>query len=183
LQTTHAATLSALISILEPNTTVGASDDAQADAKKPVIFILDEFDLFALRDQRQSLLYCLFDIVQSGRRAGGMAVVGLSARGDCINNLEKRLKSRCQSRLHLIGQPRSLQAFSDVVLSCLKVDPASVDASFPDRRDRQSFKQLCDLWNGTLAAQFMARSDIKSVVRDTYALSASKADLLAQIVR
>ena len=29
-----------------------------------------------------------------------MAVLGLSARADCIETLEKRVKSRCQSRVH-----------------------------------------------------------------------------------
>lgn len=31
-----------------------------------------------------------------------MAVFGLSARADCFESLEKRVKSRCQSRVHHI---------------------------------------------------------------------------------
>lgn len=46
------------------------------------------------------MLYCLLDCVQGGFRRGGMAVLGLSARADCFESLEKRVKSRCQSRVH-----------------------------------------------------------------------------------
>lgn len=97
-QTSNANILSSLLAILEP----GPTDDAEeASARsKPLIFIIDEFDLFAHHSVRQSFLYCLLDCIQGGFRRGGMAVLGLSARADCIETLEKRVKSRCQSRVH-----------------------------------------------------------------------------------
>lgn len=69
--------LSSLLAILEP----GASDDPEeaANKSKPLIFVIDEFDLFA-HYSRQSFLYCLLDCVQGGSRRAGMAVLGLSAR-------------------------------------------------------------------------------------------------------
>ncbi|KZP03435.1 hypothetical protein FIBSPDRAFT_941526 [Athelia psychrophila] len=59
---------------------------------RPSIVILDSFDLFALHP-RQSLLYCLLDTVQNcraGSGSNGMAVIGVTARIDTINLLEKR---------------------------------------------------------------------------------------------
>jgi Cdc6-like AAA superfamily ATPase len=55
------------------------SDDRSESKDKPIIIIVDEFDLFALHP-RQSFLYCLLDIVQGNRRKGGMGVIGISAR-------------------------------------------------------------------------------------------------------
>jgi Cdc6-like AAA superfamily ATPase len=65
--------MSTLLRMLEP------SDDRSESKDKPIIIIVDEFDLFALHP-RQSFLYCLLDIVQGNRRKGGMGVIGISAR-------------------------------------------------------------------------------------------------------
>ena len=72
VQGSNAATMATLLGMLEP------AADAAASAK-PIIIIVDEFDLFALHP-RQSFLYCLLDIVQGNRRKAGMGVIGLSAR-------------------------------------------------------------------------------------------------------
>lgn len=56
------------------------------------------------------MLYCLLDCVQGGFRRGGMAVFGLSARADCFESLEKRVKSRCQSRVHHILPAENVHA-------------------------------------------------------------------------
>lgn len=55
------------------------ANDPRAVADKPIIIIVDEFDLFA-QHPRQSFLYCLLDIVQGNRRKAGMGVIGVSAR-------------------------------------------------------------------------------------------------------
>ncbi|KAK4055525.1 origin recognition complex subunit 4 [Microbotryomycetes sp. JL201] len=89
----NAATMTTLLRMLEPAT------DPNSVAEKPVIIVLDEFDLFALHP-RQSFLYCLLDIVQGNRRKAGMGVFGLSSRTDCLAILEKRVRSRCQSQVH-----------------------------------------------------------------------------------
>lgn len=80
LQTSHAVILQSLLTLLEPQSSTASSSSATLDRSKPLIFILDDFDRFAERDERQSFLYCLLDIVQSKRRKGGMAVVGVSTR-------------------------------------------------------------------------------------------------------
>jgi len=120
-QTSHAAILSSLLAILEPR-------QKATTATRPIIFVLDEFDLWTERDARQSFLYCLLDIVQSKSRAsGGMCVIGLSARTDCIHLLEKRVKSRCQSRILHLLPPSSLDAFVEVGRAALRCDPAAIE--------------------------------------------------------
>lgn len=62
---------------------------------KAVIFILDHFDLFCSHP-KQSLLYNLFDIVQSAQAP--ICVLGLTCRNDVLELLEKRVKSRFSHR-------------------------------------------------------------------------------------
>lgn len=102
-QGSNAATMTTLLRLLEPSTVTGNSPSKSARpteiSSKPIIILLDEFDLFA-QHPRQSFLYCLLDIVQGNRRKKGMGVVGLSSRSDCLSILEKRVRSRCQSQVH-----------------------------------------------------------------------------------
>ncbi|XP_046814472.1 origin recognition complex subunit 4 isoform X1 [Vespa crabro] len=62
---------------------------------KPVIFILDEFDLFCAH-HNQTLLYNLFDVAQSAQAP--ICVLGITCRLDVIELLEKRVKSRFSHR-------------------------------------------------------------------------------------
>lgn len=60
-------------------------------AANSVIFILDEFNLFASQLQ-QALLYNLFDVSQS--RSAPILVVGVPAKVEVAKSPEKRVKSR-----------------------------------------------------------------------------------------
>ncbi|XP_076032849.1 origin recognition complex subunit 4 [Oratosquilla oratoria] len=62
---------------------------------KPVVFILDEFDLFC-HHRNQTLLYNLFDVAQSAQAP--ICVIGLTCRLDVVELLEKRVKSRFSHR-------------------------------------------------------------------------------------
>ncbi|XP_011506352.1 PREDICTED: origin recognition complex subunit 4 [Ceratosolen solmsi marchali] len=62
---------------------------------KPIIFILDEFDLFCTH-HNQTLLYNLFDVAQSAQAP--ICVIGITCRLDVIELLEKRVKSRFSHR-------------------------------------------------------------------------------------
>ncbi|GBG84494.1 hypothetical protein CBR_g38777 [Chara braunii] len=68
---------------------------------RTVIFILDEFDLFAQKS-KQTLLYNLLDAMQSSEAQA--AVLGLSCRVDADQLLEKRVRSRFSQR-HLLFLP------------------------------------------------------------------------------
>lgn len=72
------------------------------DKSKPIIFILEEFDLFA-QHHNQTLLYNLFDVAQSAQTP--ICVLGLTCRMDIMELLEKRVKSRFSHRqIHLFNQ-------------------------------------------------------------------------------
>ncbi|XP_035904740.1 origin recognition complex subunit 4 [Anopheles stephensi] len=62
---------------------------------KSVIFLLEEFDLFCSH-HNQTLLYNLFDVAQSAQAP--ICVLGITARLDVIELLEKRVKSRFSHR-------------------------------------------------------------------------------------
>lgn len=64
-------------------------------ASKSVIFILDHFELFCTHP-KQTLLYNLFDIVQSAQAP--LCVLGITCRQDVLELLEKRVKSRFSHR-------------------------------------------------------------------------------------
>jgi len=86
---------------------------------KSVVFIIDEFDLFAAH-ARQTLLYNLFDIAQA--RKAPIAVLGLTARFDVVESLEKRVKSRFSHRYVYLSLPKSLPAYWDICRQGLAVD-------------------------------------------------------------
>nr|XP_045004005.1 origin recognition complex subunit 4 isoform X2 [Jaculus jaculus] len=98
----------------------------------PVIFVLDEFDLFA-HHKNQTLLYNLFDISQSAQTP--LAVIGLTCRLDILELLEKRVKSRFSHRqIHLMnsfGFPQFIKIFKEQL---------SLPAEFPD-------KVFAEKWN------------------------------------
>ncbi|EFN77500.1 Origin recognition complex subunit 4 [Harpegnathos saltator] len=82
---------------------------------KPVIFILDEFDLFC-EHHNQTLLYNLFDVAQSAQVP--ICVLGITCRLDVIELLEKRVKSRFSYRqIYLlpgdISAEQPMSAFDD----------------------------------------------------------------------
>jgi len=74
---------------------------------KPIIFVLEEFDLFCSH-KNQTLLYNLFDTAQS--RAVPICVIGVSCQIDVTVLLEKRVSSRFSHR-HLNLMP--IEKFSD----------------------------------------------------------------------
>lgn len=89
LQSSMATTLTHILGML-------SSADAQTE--RPLVIVLDQFDLFAKR-ARQSLLYCLLDAVQARSYAPGLALVGLTSLVDASDFLEKRVKSRFSQRM------------------------------------------------------------------------------------
>ena len=126
----YADTMTSLLGLLsqpEEVPDIGAVEyAAEKVVTKSVVFILDEFDLFTTHP-RQTLLYNLFDIAQS--RKAPIAVIGCSARTDCVECLEKRVKSRFSHRWVHVSQPKNLAAFEQVVLENLLTDEKRVGSS------------------------------------------------------
>ncbi|XP_054631843.1 origin recognition complex subunit 4 [Dunckerocampus dactyliophorus] len=107
---------------------------------RPVLFVLDEFDLFA-HHKNQTLLYNLLDVSQSAQAP--VAVVGLTCRLDVLELLEKRVKSRFSHRqIHLLSS-LSFTQYLDRVRSQL-----SLSDGFPDRKFAEdwnaSVQNLCE---------------------------------------
>ena len=95
---------------------------APAVTSTSVVFIMDEFDLFATH-ARQTLLYNLFDIAQA--RKAPIAVLGLTTKIDVVESLEKRVKSRFSHRYVYLSLPRSLPAYWDICRYGLVVEESS----------------------------------------------------------
>ncbi|XP_027364773.1 origin of replication complex subunit 4 [Abrus precatorius] len=92
-------------------------------AHKTVIFVLDEFDLFAQGKQR--LLYSLLDAMQS--ITSQAVVLGISCRLDADQLLEKRVRSRFSHR-KLLFLPPSTEDSQRLLVRILTLP---IDSSFP----------------------------------------------------
>ncbi|KAJ1895984.1 origin recognition complex subunit 4 [Kickxella alabastrina] len=97
-----------------------------SDRPTPLVFILEEFDLLA-QHPKQSLLYTLFDIAQQSQRQTPIAVVGVTARVDVMDLLEKRVKSRFSHRQVYVQYTRSLEEFAQIVREALSTGDPGFD--------------------------------------------------------
>lgn len=113
----YADTLLMLLSLLS-HPSESRNETADDAVAKSVIFVMDEFDLFASH-LRQTLLYNLLDIAQSHKAP--IAVLGLTTRIDVTDGLEKRVKSRFSHRYVHLGLPRSLSAFAEIVKAAIRL--------------------------------------------------------------
>lgn len=114
----YADTLTTLLALLShPSEHTGEFTEQVA---KAVVFIMDEFDLFA-QHPRQTLLYNLFDIAQS--RKAPIAVLGLTTRIDVANSLEKRVKSRFSHRYVHLSLAKTFTAFQEICKANLLIQP------------------------------------------------------------
>ncbi|XP_065085183.1 origin recognition complex subunit 4 [Ochlerotatus camptorhynchus] len=98
---------------------------------KSVVFILEEFDLFCSH-HNQTLLYNLFDVAQSAQAP--ICVLGITARMDVIELLEKRVKSRFSHRQIFI-LPRENDFKSRIELFKLLL-------SLPTEKELKEYKKL-----------------------------------------
>lgn len=101
---------------------------------RPVIVVLDAFDLFALHP-RQSLLYCLLDTVQNCRANSsnrGIAVIGITNRVDTVQLLEKRVKSRFSGRTIRTAPLNSLASWTQLARDILNTPALSCGNDFEE---------------------------------------------------
>ncbi|XP_033020279.1 origin recognition complex subunit 4 [Lacerta agilis] len=91
----------------------------------PVLFILDEFDLF-VHHKNQTLLYNLFDVSQSAQTP--IAVVGLTCRLDILELMEKRVKSRFSHRQIYLMNSFDFKKYLNICKEQL-----SLPAEFPEK--------------------------------------------------
>lgn len=130
-------------------------------SSRPVLFILDEFDLF-VHHKNQTLLYNLLDVSQSAQAP--VAVVGLTCRLDVLELLEKRVKSRFSHRqIHLLCSATFPQ-YVERVQNQLRLPN-----NFPDHRFAEewnvSIKTLCEdkSVEDVLRRHFNSSNDFRSL--------------------
>ena len=133
--------------------------------KRPVIVVLDAFDLFALHP-RQALLYCLLDTVQNCRASSenrGIAVIGVTSRVDTIQLLEKRVKSRFSGRTIRTAPPSDYKDCLTFVRNSLLIPLANESGS----------KQVDD-WNQKWLASvetFLEDREVSTMLREMFSIS------------
>lgn len=158
----YADTLTTLLALLSHPAETGQVAQP-GHITKSVIFVIDEFDLFA-GHPRQTLLYNLFDIAQS--RKAPIAVLGLTTRIDAVEGLEKRVKSRFSHRYVHLGLAKSFGAFEEMCQSALSIFEEELDAD-----EKQQLGVLSEESENTLEAALGPLTGSSSVVQNWNSLT------------
>lgn len=172
----YADTLTSLLALLS-HSAEAIDPDLQGHVAKSVIFILDEFDLFASHP-RQTLLYNLFDVAQS--RNAPIAVLGLTTKINVVESLEKRVKSRFGQRYVYLSSPRTFSSFQTICKSAL-MPPTTFGATFASRlaHSNTNFKTLLSAWSTYINALFEEDPIFQTFLLRTYTLTKSVPAFLA----
>ncbi|NWY66869.1 ORC4 protein, partial [Erithacus rubecula] len=127
----------------------------------PILFVLDEFDLF-VHHKNQTLLYNLFDISQSAQTP--VTVIGLTCRQDILELLEKRVKSRFSHRQIYLMNSFDFKQYIKIFKKQL-----SLPAEFPDEPFAQKWNNNVQLLAEDKAVQdvlqqlFQHSKDLRSL--------------------
>lgn len=166
----YADTLTSLLALLShPAQDLALQPDQAANS---VIFILDEFELFASHP-RQTLLYNLFDVAQS--RSAPILVIGVTTKVEVVNSLEKRVKSRFGQRYIHLSLPRTLASFTSICQSAL-IPSAPTSIRFTPAG--QDFRELLTAWTKYIEALFENDANLQRLLETIYAQSKSVPDFL-----
>ncbi|EUC36595.1 hypothetical protein COCCADRAFT_87869 [Bipolaris zeicola 26-R-13] len=185
----YADTLATLLALLShPSEQTGEDTDQVA---KAVIFIMDEFDLFA-HHPRQTLLYNLFDIAQS--RKAPIAVLGLTTRIDVTNTLEKRVKSRFSHRYVHLKLATSFTAFQTMCKACLTLEPEQLSVKergilgggakgTPNKGQKGGAKQdMVSEWNANIFTLFSTPTFLTQHLASSFYLTKSVPQVLTSFL-
>ena len=142
----YADTLTSFLAMLSHPPQETEQDDAAT--ARSVVFILDEFDLFASHP-RQTLLYNLFDVAQS--RNAPIAVLGLTTKVNVVDSLEKRVKSRFGQRYVHLSLPPNFAAFQEICISTLYYRHS---AQHQLQSSNSALQSLSSAWNAYIAHLF-----------------------------
>ncbi|NWS72242.1 ORC4 protein, partial [Crotophaga sulcirostris] len=118
----------------------------------PILFVLEEFDLF-VHHKNQTLLYNLLDVSQSAQTP--VTVIGLTCRHDIMELMEKRVKSRFSHR-----QIYVLNSFDFKQYLKIFKEQLSLPAEFPD----EVFAQK---WNSNVQHLSQDKT-VQDVLRDLF---------------
>ena len=178
----YADTLASLLALLSHPTELSASEGNEDHTAKSVIFIMDEFDLFASHP-RQTLLYNLFDIAQS--RKAPIAILGLTTKVNVVESLEKRVKSRFSHRYVHLSLPASFLAFREICKSALAKQSSDstldTNTSFTHRMQKQEsrFEKLHNAWSMYISSLLHEDTVMDQMLRQIYAQTKSVSSFFA----
>ena len=164
LRTNYADALTSLLALLSHQDESQEGGEEQTSAARSVIFILDEFDLFA-QHSRQTLLYNLFDVAQSYRNAP-IAVLGLTTKLNVVDSLEKRVKSRFSQRSVHVALPKNFQAYKAACLETLTYH--SLPISSLAKSTQNLPEDIVSAWN-TYAKTLFSTEHLTKALRAYYA--------------
>ncbi|XP_033724735.1 origin recognition complex subunit 4-like [Pecten maximus] len=130
-------------------------------SSKPILFVLDEFDLFA-HHKNQTLLYNLFDVAQSAQAP--VCVIGLTCRLDVVELLEKRVKSRFSHRqIHLFNNI-TLGDYTNLFITYLSLPDDFTDRKFVKAWNQHIQELASDQTiQGVLRRQFEFNKDVRTL--------------------
>ncbi|KAI9783157.1 MAG: hypothetical protein M1816_001479 [Peltula sp. TS41687] len=174
--TNHADILSSLLALLSHPSEFSAETRSEETAKA-VIFILDEFDLFASHP-RQTLLYNLFDIAQA--RKAPVAVLGLTTKIDVVESLEKRVTSRFSHRYVHTSLAKSLEAFWEICQQGLLI--TEEEAIELESAESPVSDLLITAWNQSIQDLPTHSPTLKHLLQQTYALSKSAQEIFTSLL-
>lgn len=128
---------------------------------RPLIFVLEEFDLFA-QHKNQTLLYNLFDLTQAG--SAPMTVIGLTSRLDVMDLFEKRVKSRFSHRQIYIFNNDSFEEYVANFKNCLTLQDEFCQTSHVSKKEMKAFVLK---WN-TYIHRIVSDASVKRSLESQY---------------
>ncbi|XP_054828686.1 origin recognition complex subunit 4 isoform X2 [Eublepharis macularius] len=127
----------------------------------PVLFILEEFDLF-VHHKNQTLLYNLFDISQSAQTP--IAVIGLTCRLDILELMEKRVKSRFSHRQIYLMNSFDFKKYVNFCKEQLSLPPEFAEKNFAQKWNKNVQHLFEDkIMQDVLQDQFHYSKDLRSL--------------------
>ena len=108
---------------------------------KPLIFIMDEFDLFT-KNKTQLLLYTLLNTIQSSKSP--MCMIGATCRIDVLDLLEKRIKSRFSHRQIYLFHEYNFDQYLDFSKHFMQLDNFNHASPTTKARNAKHFKEFLD---------------------------------------
>ena len=182
LRSNYADTLTSILALLSHPTEHSTATTDPAQTSKSVVFVMDEFDLFASHS-RQTLLYNLIDIAQS--RKAPIAVLGLTTKVNIVESLEKRVKSRFSHRYVFLPLPKTFATFQAIcksALLCEDIETASVvinQAAAQLQDDDANFERVRVAWSRYMTSILTEDPAVLYFLRRTYAQTKSVPDFMA----
>jgi len=149
---------------LPPSSQLHTLIPALSTLNRPVVVVLDNFDLFALHP-RQSLLYYLLDAVQNcrvGSDGQGLCVIGMASRIDTVQLLEKRVKSRFSGRTIRLAPPNTFEGWLDAFRAYLNVPIPKINKELDQEWEAH--------WTAGISA-FLADDTTQTLLQETFAIS------------